>query len=153
MADDGAAIDFWELKHVIGIAERRAARVIPEIAPEVAEALVTEVLEVFETEGYGEWPRFWWEREGLPQPNTRRFKGGGAKLLQDTGNLVGSITPAHEDDEAIAYTNVPYAKYHASHEPREVIPLRDFFAIDQQRFSEDVADMILLRLDRPMAAE
>jgi phage gpG-like protein len=138
------------LQHAIGLYRQRGSRALAEVAPAVAESLVSEVLEVFETEGYGTWPRYWWETDGLPKPKGRRWQGT-PKLLQDTGNLVGSITPAWEDDVAEAYTNVRYARFHV--EGTRHMPARDFLAIDRDAFEQDVADMILLRLDRPMAAE
>jgi phage gpG-like protein len=107
---------------------------------------------MFETEGDGKWPGFWWEEPGGKKPNGRRWQGN-PKLLRDTGILVGSITPDWDDESAEAFTNVPYAKYHVSQAPRSVIPLRDFFAFDRDAFEGDVADMILLRLDRDVAAE
>jgi phage gpG-like protein len=171
-------LEWWELQGALGVYERRGNQ-ISALAPAVADSLVAEVLNVFETEGYGQWPRFWWERRGLPKPGeafsgpiqrgqTKRQKRllrrkkvskrnrrwqGTPKLLQDTGNLVGSITPDHHGITAEAYTNVPYAKYHASRRPRSKIPLRDFFAIDQAAFTRDVTDMVLRFMATPIAAE
>jgi phage gpG-like protein len=186
--DVGGAVDFYELKQAVGIITQLGSRALAEVAPVVADALVTEVLEVFDKEGAvagrPKWPGFWWQRQGLPMPGTRspkpkkrgktvrrgksstkskgkrrkpskaarRFKGGNAKLLQDTGNLAGSITPDSDDESATAFTNVPYARYHVSRAPRKKIPLRDFFDIDQESFTREVADMILRQLDRPRAA-
>ena len=158
---DAAVIDFFELQTILGIYRKRGERALAELAPEAAESLVAFVLEEFETEGDGDWPGFAWQRTGVygpaKKPSTKGKSGrrwrGTPKLLQDTGNLVGSITPDYDENTAEAYTNVPYAKYHASAEPRRVIPLRDFFDIDRNAFESDIADMLLLRLTRPMAAE
>ena len=219
-----ARVDFTELHALVRLYEKRARDVFKRIGPSAAEAMVAEVLEVFETEGYGEWPPFAWQRDGLPPPGTpmgkrfgpvrpstgkkrdrewarareakkqqrklrarfgyamgavdrnyggasmrapkkpkrqlsaktkrqhRRFKGGSAKLLQDTGNLVGSITPEWDTDYVEAFTNVPYAKYHISPLPRHKIPLRDFFDIDMQRYEQDVVNMLLAEMLRPIAA-
>jgi len=228
----GARIDMRPLLKVVRQYEKRARRVFREIGPLAAESMHAEVLEVFETEGYGQWPPFAWQRRGEPPPGTpmgqrvgpvtparharqmkeharkerekaakraearkqkrlraafghalgsveRRYgrpasptrnrkkkrkrkastqryydrMQGNPKLLQDTGNLVGSITPDWTDNVIEAYTNVPYAKYHISPAPRHVIPLRDFFDIDMARFEADVVDMILTRVDQPQAAE
>jgi phage gpG-like protein len=149
---DGTRIDFFELERVVGVYAERGQRVPVDLAHAVAEGLVTQVQEVFDTEGFGKWPRFWWEREGLPKPAGRRWKGN-ARLLQDTGRLAASITPATEDDTAIAFTEVDYAVYHVSRAPRTKIPLRDFFDIDIAAFKEDVGDMIDLWMSRPIAAE
>ena len=227
-----ATIDFHELRQIVAMYDRRARAVFNEVAPAAADAMHAEVLEVFDTEGYGQWPRFAWQRRGEPPPGTpmgtragpltpkqdaarakrdardakrkatekaerkrqkklrasfghalgsveRRYgasRGGAApkkekrkrsaktaryyrrmqgnpKLLQDTGNLVGSVTPYHENDLVEVFTNVPYAKYHISPAPRRVIPLRDFFAIDMAAFEADVVSMILNRIERASAAE
>lgn len=71
------------------------------------------------------------------------------KILQDTGNLVGSITPDFDERSWEAYTNVPYAKYHISKAPRRKVPLRDFFDIDQERFMDEVTDVILTAIVTP----
>lgn len=226
-----ARVDFRELRAIVRRFETKAKRVFIEIAPAAAEAMHAEVLEVFETEGYGDWPRFAWERRGMPPPGTpmgkrsgpltpaqdqrrakknaredrararakehrrqqkklraafggamgaverhygggsaavirpkkkrlsaktrrqhRRFAGGGAKLLQDTGNLIGSITPEWKATYVETFTNVPYAKYHISPLPRRVIPLRDFFDIDMDRFESDVVNMILRHIYPAAAA-
>ena len=149
---EGVKIDFTTLQQVVSLVGKRGTRALHEMAPAIAESLVSEVLEVFETEGRGTWQRYWWEVQGLPKPKGRRWRGN-PRLLQDTGNLVGSITPASDDLVAEAFTNVPYAKYHASKAPRAVIPLRDFFDIDMASFEADVVDMLLYRLDRDVAAE
>ncbi len=146
---DKAGIEFTTLQHVIGVVHRRGSRVLAELAPAIAESLVGEVLEQFETQGDGEWPGYWWESSGK-KPNGRRWQGS-PRLLQDTGNLVGSITPAWDDLVAEAYTNVPYAKFHVT--GTKWMPARNFFDIDAEAFEGDVADMILLRLDREAAAE
>lgn len=115
-----------------------------------AEMLVSEVLEVFEKEGAvaggKRWPDFWWQREGLPKPKGRRWQGA-PKLLQDTGVLVGSITPFAETLVAEAFTNVPYAGYHVSQRARKKIPLRDFTAIDFEKVQAEFAELILSQLD------
>jgi phage gpG-like protein len=168
MAADGVpAIDFAELQGWMRIYQERGRRVMGELSPAIAESMHHEVLEMFETEGHGKWPGFWWQRAGLPAPGSTKAKKkgkkgklsksnrrwqGNPKLLQDTGNLVGSMTPEWDEHIVEVYTNVPYAKYHASREPRHVIPLRDFFDIDVEAFEQDVVDMMLLRLTRPEAA-
>jgi len=161
--------------------QERGSRVVHELAPAIAEAMHAEVLEVFETEGYGQWDGFWWQRRGLPKPgevfsgpiqrgqgkrqkkqlrrgklakSNRRWQGQ-PKLLQDTGNLVGSLTPNWDENAVEVYTNVPYAVFHVSPAPRRKIPLRDFFAIDAEAFEQDVVDMIDMHFRRtlPSAAE
>jgi phage gpG-like protein len=170
MADGVPKIDFRELQGVLGIYQERGRRVMGELSPAIAESLHHEVLEMFETEGHGQWapfaPSTLAARSFKPRARNKdgslkrtkkgklvkRRSRGNPKLLQDTGNLVGSMTPDWDEHMVEVYTNVPYAKYHASHEPRHVIPLRDFFDIDVEAFEQDVVDMMLLRLTRPEAA-
>lgn len=145
-----ATINFEELHGIVRLFEERGRRAMGELAPAIAEAMHSEVLEVFETEGYGTWPQF--ADSTLDRKLFGPRKSSNPKLLQDTGVMVGSLTPNWDEDIVEVYTNIPYAKYHVSHEPRRVIPLRDFFAIDIETFEGDVADMLLLRLTRPEAA-
>jgi phage gpG-like protein len=166
---DKAEIEYTTLQHVIGVVHRRGSRVMTELAPAIAESLVHEVLEEFETEGHGEWPGLSEQTklgrrgakkrklkvQGPLRPGEKRKKRvvatGNFKLLQNTGNLAGSITPAWDDNVAEAYTNVPYAKFHVT--GTKWMPARDFFDFDREAFEGDIADMILLRLDRDVAAE
>lgn len=147
---DGARIDYTELGSVVRLYEQRGKRTIAELQPAFAEALVAEVQEVFETEGYGTWDPFWWQRDGKPKPQGRRW-GGDPKLLQDTGNLAGSITPDWDDTTVEAYTNVRYAKFHVN--GTKHMPARNFLAIDVAKYEQDVADMIMLHIDRSAAAQ
>jgi phage gpG-like protein len=149
-AKSAPKIEYSELQSAIRLFQERGNRTISELQPSMAAALAAEVEEVFETEGYGEWDPFWWQARGEPKPKGRRW-GGEPKLLQDTGNLVGSITPAWDDNTIEAYTNVRYAKFHVT--GTKYMPARNFMAIDLAAFEQDVADMILLRLDRVAAAE
>lgn len=216
-----AALKFETLEHIVRVYQERGENLMGDLARPIAEALHHEVLEVFETDGYGKWPGFWWERRGLPKPGTpvgpkygpakppkpltprqiamrakkeakrelaakrekklrasfgfatgavdRRYGGtrpkkstkskrvaksyrrwqGNPKLLRDRGILIGSLTPFTAEDLIEVYTNVPYAKYHVSAEPRHVIPLRDFFDIDRDAFERDIVDMINVHLGRP----
>lgn len=148
---DVVELDTSEVQDAISRIARRGERMPQEVLPLAAEVLHSAVLEVFETEGFGTWERFWWQRQGLPKPSGRRWLGT-PKLLQDTGNLVGSMSPEYGRDYAEVFTNVPYAKYHASQRPREVIPLRDFFDVDEKELVEELEYMIELRMHRPSIA-
>jgi len=159
-------LNFEALSHICRVWQKRGENIAADLAGPISESLHAEVMEVFETKGYGTWPDFWWRRAGLPKPGStprkdgkkrrgksyRRWRGE-PQLLRDTGVLIGSLTPFTAEDLIEVYTNVPYAKYHVSHEKRRVIPLRDFFAIDTARFEQDIADMIEVHLGRPLAAE
>lgn len=144
---DGAAIKFETLETIVRVYQERGRRAMVELAPAIAESLHFLVMEEFETEGRGRWPGFWWERRGLPKPAGRRWQGS-PKLLRDTGVLANSLTPNWDERMVEVYTNVPYAKYHVSPEPRTIIPRRDFLDIDREAFEGDVADMILDRIGR-----
>jgi phage gpG-like protein len=176
-----AAINFETLEHIVRVYQERGENVMGSLAHPIAESLHAEVMNVFETDGYGKWPGFWWQRAGLPKPGTpksgpvrrggtgrkrdrrllrrgkkakshRRWQGT-PKLLRDTGILIGSLTPFTSEDLVEVYTNVPYAKYHVSPEPRHKIPLRDFFDIDAAKFERDIVEMIDIYVGRPIAAE
>ena len=161
MAKDGVPqIEFMSLQFVVGLYQERGVRAMHELAPAIAEAMHAEVLEVFETEGYGEWPpladstldrRLLYSKKAMGKRKKKR-RSSNPKLLQDTGNLVGSLVEDWDDHVVEVYTNVPYAKYHTSPEPRHIIPLRDFTDIDRDAFEDDVANMILLHVTRPQAA-
>lgn len=151
---DAAGIEYFEVQNVIGIYQKRAENVPAEMMPIIGEALVTQVLDVFETEGYGEWEPYAESTLNRKLFGPRRTPN--PKLLQDTGNLVGSITPVWDEasGEVSAYTNVPYGVYHTSRAPRRQLPMRDFWAIDVVFFEEDVAQMLEFRVARdPVAAE
>ncbi len=126
------------------------AEVGHQVMPVGAEILVAEVLEVFDKQGAvrgGEaWVPFWWQRYGLSRPKGRRWQGT-LKLLQDSGVLVGSITPFSEALVAEAFTNVPYAGFHVSQRPRRKLPMRDFTLIDFEQAQKDFVDVILSQLD------
>ncbi len=132
--------DFDALKGLLDDLER-ATGDVSRAMPVIAEALHFEVLEVFEKEGaVGGKPKW----KGLaPSTLKRRRASANPKILQDTTNLVGSITPDHGDSFVEAFTGVPYATYHISKAPRRIIPLRDFFDIDQEAFIDEAADIIV----------
>jgi phage gpG-like protein len=146
----GVDIRFDALDDAIEKLLEAGAGVGDEVRPVVAEILVAEVQEAFAKEGAvggnPAWPRFYWERQGLPRPHGRRWQGE-LKLLQDTGVLVSSITPYSEAGFAEAFTNVAYAGYHVSQRPRHKIPLRDFTQIDFDKALTETVEVILAQLD------
>ncbi len=153
---DGPTIKFETLESIVRVYQERGRRAMGELAPAIADSLHHYVMDEFETEGQGRWPGFAWQRTGIigpaKKPSTKGKAGrrwrGTPKLLQNTGNLANSLTPAWDEQIVEVYTNVPYAKYHVSPEPRTKIPLRDFLAIDRDAFEGDVADMILAQIGR-----
>lgn len=152
--DGTVQIDTSDLDEALAAIHDAGAELAGNLMQVGAEILVAEVLEVFEQEGavggHGRWPEFAWERDGLPRPQGRRWQGN-LKLLQDTGVLVGSITPYAEQGVAEAFSNVPYAGYHVSRRPRKKIPLRDFTLIDFDKAQREFADVILAQLDASAA--
>lgn len=149
--DEGVTLDYQPFLDALEALHAAGAELSGQVMPAVAEVLVSEILEVFEREGAvagrSKWPDFWWARQGLEKPKTRRFSTGVLKLLQDTGNLVGSITPYSEHAVAEAFSNVPYAGYHVSQRPRKKIPLRDFTDIDFEAAQREATEIILAQLD------
>ncbi len=107
----------------------------------IADDMVLMVSEKFDQEGPG------WQELAETTLKARRKEGKGAKILQDTGHLAGSITAEHGEDFAEAYTNVEYAKYHIdSGGTRSSLPLRDFFDIDMEDLQAEAADMLLAEI-------
>jgi phage gpG-like protein len=142
---DYARIDVDDLHAILVAYEKRGERAAREMGSAIALALHAEVMELFETEGYGEWPGF--ADSTLDQ---RLKKTPNPKLLQDTGVLVNSIQIETDELSVTAYTNVPYSTYHISPLPRAVIPLRDFLAIDTEMFELLVAEMFEIHMTRPL---
>lgn len=64
-------------------------------------------------------------------------------ILQDTGNLAGSIMPYADQQVAEAFTNVPYGGFHVSDAPRKKLPKRDFTDIDFEAAQAEAVDVIL----------
>lgn len=166
---DHANIEYSQLGMVVCLYEDRAQRAWAELGPVIAEGMHAEVLEVFETQGYGEWPPFapstLQARSFKPRARNkdgslkrtkkgklvkrRRIKGT-PKLLQDTGLLVGSLTPVWNASEVEVYTNVRYAKFHIT--GTRHMPQRNFLSIDLDAYESDVASMIVDYITRPQAA-
>jgi phage gpG-like protein len=71
--------------------------------------------------------------EALVSANRAAQHGG---ILQDTGALAGSIRGESGPDFALATTDKFYAVYHVSSAPRRIIPLRDFFDVPDDVYSE-----------------
>ena len=132
-------IDASPLRRIVAELEQRG-RDLRETTPQIAEILVAAVADVFEAEGPG-WP-------GLAESTlrSRRGGGGGAKILQDTGRLAGSIQPSHGDDWGAAGTGVGYGLFHVTGTGR--MPARDFLAIDFDATTAEVADLLLADLAR-----
>jgi phage gpG-like protein len=134
---DFVQIDASQLRRLMEDFEDAAER-LPELMPAVAEVLVSAVSQEFETEGRGRWQKL-----ADSTLESRRRRGRGAKILQDSGIFAGSIMPYVEHDLAEAFTNVPYAIFHTSDEPRTVIPYRNPFDIDMEAAQEEMVRIVL----------
>lgn len=117
---------------------RLAGSDLTPIAEIIAEQLVSDVNDEFETKGHGRWP-------GLAA-STRKAKarkGYTMDPLKATDRLATSIRPYAGVDFAEAATDVDYAVYHVSSAPRAKIPLRDPFDVPDSAI--DRANETLLR--------
>lgn len=111
----------------------------------IAGDLVERVEENFATEGASS-PAGSWDVLAESTLMRRRKKGLGAKILQDTGAMAGSVMPEYGNLYAEAYTNDPKAPFHTSDAPREVIPLRDFMSVDLAEVQEDATNELLAQI-------
>lgn len=136
----GSGGPFAGLQRILHDFEERGGNV-DDVGPVVAEDMVSRVLERFELQsGHQQGP---WEPLSPITLMMRRAEGKGAKMLQDTGILKGSVMPWSEGGEAEAYTNDPKAKFHFSHEPRNKIPLRDAFDIAMDEVAQYAGELML----------
>lgn len=146
-------VDYDEFLNALALLEEAGADVAAEVLPVIAEMIVSATLDVFEHEGavggQPKWPEL---AESTKRKRAKRQSSGSFKMLQDTGLLAASITPYVDGSIAEAFTNVPYAGYHISQEPRRVIPLRDFTDIDFDTVQADATDLILAQLLSTFAA-
>lgn len=100
-----------------------------------AEELVSGVLEEFDTAGHGSW-------DPLAESTLKKRRGATAQILVDTGRMRGGIHAVAGDNWAEAAADADYAKYHVSEDERSVIPLRNFFDIQEQAY-EAAIDAII----------
>ncbi len=133
-------VDMTELKFWLNELAARG-RNLKEINRRLAAIIIEEVDENFATGGHGAWQQ-------LAESTIARRRGGGAgaQILVDTGRLAASINPGNvetTDDMLEVFTNVRYAKYHVSPLPRKKIPLRDFFAIDMEKFLQQATEQLV----------
>jgi len=143
----GVDLDFGPFVDAMRQLEAAGAGVAAEVTPVIAELLVSSVLEVFEKEGAvpggAAWPDL---APSTKEKRAKRQASGVFKILQDSGVMVGSITPYSEAMAAEAFSNVPYAGYHVSQRARSKIPLRDFTAIDFETAQREATDIVLAQL-------
>jgi phage gpG-like protein len=143
------AFDFSKLDEIVEEFRRRGGNTA-EVMPVIAEDMVTEVIERFDLQsGFEQGP---WQELSDATLAARRASQD-PQALKDTGNMWGSVTPFSGDDLAEAYTNVPYSKYHTSHDPRikkadgsDLLPMRDFMDIDWPKVIENAGELLLAEM-------
>ena len=118
-----------QLTELFRTARARVASTLPETMGRVAEHLVSAVSDEFDSAGRGNWPP-------LADSTIAHRRGTEAQILVDTGRFAGSIEADSGPDFVEAATDVSYAVYHVSDEPRSVIPLRNPFDIAPERVDE-----------------
>jgi phage gpG-like protein len=94
-----------------------------EVNDQLAQILHVMVEDKFESQG-PEWKGF------AESTLRRRRKSSSPKLLQDSTELVGSLTPYGGDDFSEVFTNKKYARYHLE---GDGVAKRDFFDIDIEK--------------------
>jgi len=99
----------------------------------IGEMLVQRVHEEFETQGQGEWPEL--------SESTLRRRGADAEMLRDTDRWYSSNQPETDDDSVTVGTDVEYAVYHVSDQPRSVIPLRNPYVLRDDAIDE-IAEVV-----------
>lgn len=106
----------------------------------VAEILIEGIDRVLQSEGsWGSGES--WDPLSPAYLKARPERRGG-QMLQDTELLMG-IQPRVGSGWAEGWSPAEYAVYHASPEPRSVMPLRDFLAVDEDWLAEEVGNMLL----------
>lgn len=107
----------------------------------VAEMLVTEVEDLVDSEGRGDWdPPAASTVERATRKGYRKGQGFG-DLLRDTNHMVGNVQPHSDASGASASTPASYAGFHL--EGTADMPARDFFDVLEDSFLDDVADILL----------
>jgi phage gpG-like protein len=109
-----------------------------EVNEQLAQILHVMVEDKFENQGPG-WKGF------APSTLRRRRKSTTPHLLQDTGDLVGSLTPFGGTDFAEVFTNKKYARYHLE---GDGVEKRDFFDIDVPKALEMFDEIITAEIAR-----
>jgi phage gpG-like protein len=109
-----------------------------EVNEQLAQILHVMVEDKFENQGPG-WQGF------AESTLRRRRKSKTPRLLQDTTELVGSLTPYGGDDFSEVFTNKKYARYHLE---GDGVAKRDFFDIDIEKALEMFDEIITTEIAR-----
>lgn len=119
--DDVVLFDTKEIGKLLRKAGDDASDMTPTMQV-VAEGLVADVNDLWESAGGGTWA-------DLAESTKARRRGGTYQILKDTGRAAQSVQALAGPDWAEASTDVEYMKYHVGDGPRTVIPKRDPFAL------------------------
>lgn len=126
-------IDAREIHEALVALQSRGMNLQP-LAANFAQTLLLMVEDEFASEGRGRWPAL------SPVTIARRRASKSPKMLQDTGDLVGSLQPEGGADNqgfySQVFTNKSYAQFHLE---GKGVPKRDFFDIDIDAATESLA--------------
>ena len=125
--DDVVLFDTKEIGKLLRKAGDDAADMTPTMKV-VAEGLVADVNDLWESAGGGTW-------DDLEDSTKARRRGGTYQILKDTGRAAQSVQALAGNDWAEASTDVEYMKYHVGDEPRTKIPKRDPFDLGEASLS------------------
>lgn len=137
MSNEIIEIDFSEVETQLRTLQVRGQN-LADVNMQLAQILHVMVEDKFDNEGPG-WAPF------APSTLRRRRASSSPKLLQDTGDLVGSLTPFGDPEYAEVFTNKSYAKYHLN---GDGVPKRDFFDIDVPKALEMFDEILTTEIAR-----
>jgi len=83
--------------------------------------------------------------EALKPWTLRKRRGGGAKILQDTGRLKGSITGIYDRWGVVVGTNINYALQHQFGDTSKHIPRREFLYLNESA-QQRILDRFIIQL-------
>ena len=132
-----ARMDVRELEVVLVDFERRG-RAATKLLPEIGEALIAAVSDVYEAEGPG------WEP--LSAATLKKRRGTSAKILQDSGVMSGSTHKTVGGTWVEAFAGVDYAEFHARGTSR--MPQRNPFDLGpfEGPMLDEVSEMVAREL-------
>lgn len=125
-AGEFVSLDMGPLSKILARYGERVADMTPTMQV-VAEMLVADVNDVWESAGFGTWPQ-------LAPATIKKRRGTIAQILKDTGRAAASVQALAGPDFAEASTDVSYMKYHVGDAARTVIPRRDPFDLPEPAF-------------------
>ena len=135
-----ATVDASSLDAVLAQLRARGTN-LQVLLPQIGEALIAAVSDVYDAEGPG------WDPLAESTLRQRRGGGGGAKMLRDTG-LMQRTQVALGSDYAEAYSPAPYAQYHVTGTSK--MPKRNPFDLGpfENELLADVGDMLAAELTK-----